>query len=244
MLERELRELGREVEWPAGPPADFSDRVVAALPSTPALREGTRRRRRRLIVIMATVLALLGGGLAAVEPARTAILDWLGLRGATVQRVPVTPAAPRVERPVTGERVSLAEAREGVDFAVETPPALGRPDAVHLDRSLPGGAVTLTYGDPPRLLLTAFAGRPGLDLVQKMAGPGTGVRRVSVRGEPGLWLSGGPHSVVFVGRDGIARSETRRLAGNTLLWQRGERTLRLEGAISLPTALRIARSVG
>jgi hypothetical protein len=46
-----------------------------------------------------------------------------------------------------------------------------------------------------------------------------------------------------VGRDGVQRTETARLATPTLLWTTGSRTYRLEGLTSREEAERIARSL-
>jgi hypothetical protein len=43
--------------------------------------------------------------------------------------------------------------------------------------------------------------------------------------------------------DGTIVPDTVRLAGNVLIWQRGSLTIRLESALPLRTALRIARTV-
>ena len=59
-----------------------------------------------------------------------------------------------------------------------------------------------------------------------------------------LWIEGEPHLFFYRDRDGQVRDESVRLAGNVLLWERGELTLRLEGAIARDEAIRIAASVG
>ena len=76
-----------------------------------------------------------------------------------------------------------------------------------------------------------------------MVEPGTSVEFVTVDGEPGYWLTGEPHVFAFVDAAGAFRPETVRLAGNTLVWERDELTLRLEANVPKQRALRIARSV-
>jgi len=56
---------------------------------------------------------------------------------------------------------------------------------------------------------------------------------VDVDGGFGVFVSGDAHLVV----------PPNRLAGNTLLWVRGETTYRLETALGRDGALRLARSV-
>ena len=55
-------------------------------------------------------------------------------------------------------------------------------------------------------------------------------------------LSGEPHEVMFVGPNGTV-VEPGYLAGTVLLWTRGKVTYRLEGNLSLASALELARSV-
>jgi hypothetical protein len=46
---------------------------------------------------------------------------------------------------------------------------------------------------------------------------------------------------MFTDRDGAFHEGVGRLAANTLVWQLGDVTLRLEGGLSKENALRIAR---
>ena len=69
------------------------------------------------------------------------------------------------------------------------------------------------------------------------------VQEVTVGGEPGYWFSGEPHFFTYLDATGQVRDEQTRLAGNTLIWQRGDLTLRLEGQLSKEEALRIAESM-
>jgi hypothetical protein len=66
---------------------------------------------------------------------------------------------------------------------------------------------------------------------------------VTLAGGPGFWIEGAPHVVAWVDRDGMVHQDTLALAGNVLLWQNGDLTLRLEGARTLRQALAIAASV-
>jgi hypothetical protein len=72
--------------------------------------------------------------------------------------------------------------------------------------------------------------------MKKYMGPASHVEPVLVDGEQGFWLSGAEH-VVYI------PSLPPRYAGNALLWQRGDLTLRIEGRLSKSQALRIARSL-
>jgi hypothetical protein len=240
-LERKLIALGAELDLPE--PPDLGARVRARLaePQVP------RRRGRRILAVALAVLAVAIGAAFAVPQARTAILEWLGLRGATIELVPELPTTPPASADLgLGPRVTLAEARRRAAYDVVLPVLLGRPHDVHFTAALPGGQVAAVYPrqDPerPPLLFTEFRA-DGLELIQKLAGPETRVEPVTVSGEPGYWLAGAPHSFLYRDPDGDVREETFRLAGNVLLWQRGELTLRLEGVATRAEALRIAESV-
>ncbi|MDN5855293.1 MAG: hypothetical protein L0K86_21105, partial [Actinomycetia bacterium] len=63
-----------------------------------------------------------------------------------------------------------------------------------------------------------------------------------VRGNIALWLDE-PHEVVVLDSGGSTYETPPRLAGTTLIWQRGVTTLRLEGSLGRQRALEIARSV-
>ena len=241
-LERELRDLGVRLDFPP----------------TPDLAQGVRDRLaeprgwrallgRRALVVALAVLTLAVVAALAVPPARTAILRWLGIEGARIVRVEELPptAVPRELR--LGEPVTLAEARARAGFAVLVPLAesFARPDAVYFSPSVPGGAVTLRYGSPTaiRALLTQFQSDPGFPYIRKSAAPGTRIEQVSVGGSRGYWLEGKPHLVVFRNQRGEVQTGTLRLAANTLLWQRGTTTLRLEGKLTKEQAIAIAESV-
>jgi hypothetical protein len=68
------------------------------------------------------------------------------------------------------------------------------------------------------------------------------VEEVEVAGSPGYWVEG-EHIVSYLDVRGEPMEERSRLAGNTLLWQVGEVTFRLESALSMEEAIRIAESM-
>ena len=69
------------------------------------------------------------------------------------------------------------------------------------------------------------------------------VRMIAVAGQPGYLISGSPHAFYYdpPGAGDFAEA-TLRLAGDTLLWQRGAILLRLEADAGLAQMLRIAES--
>jgi hypothetical protein len=208
-----------EVEWPEEP--DVAARVRARLEPRP--------RRRRRLAIPVVVVALV----AAVPPARSTVLDWLGLAGETIERVPTQPTP--TGTPDLGSRAPLPP-------GALVPGALGRPDAVYQD----GDILTLLYRarpGRPESLVSQFPGHTNQVYVRKMAGPDSRIERVTVNGEPGFWLAGAPHAILYVDPNGSVLDLPARLAGHTLVWRHGDRTLRLEAEIPKARALAIARSV-
>jgi hypothetical protein len=219
-LDVALRELGRQVEFPPTP--DLASAIRGRLERP--------RRWRRPVAIALAVLVVAVGAVLAVPPARTAILDWLGLRGVSIVRVDELPPTPAVERLELGRKITPQEAPLWLRVPDD------EPDTIYMGN----GTVSLLWGTPERvrLLLTEFRGEA---FIEKLIEPGTRVERVTVNGEAGAWLEE-PHVVFFEDLRGRVRRSTGRLAGKTLLWQHGEVTLRLEGDLSKEEALRIART--
>jgi hypothetical protein len=219
-LDVALRELGRQVEFPPTP--DLASAVRGNL-------ERPRRWSRPLVVALAVLVVAIGAVLA-VPPARTAILDWLGLRSVSIVRVDELPSTPAVERLDLGRKITPEEA----------PPWLVVPDEKPDSIFTGNGTVSLLWGTPDRvqLLLTEVQGEA---FIEKLVETETRVERVRVNGQPGVWIEE-PHVVFFRDLRGRLRQSTGRLAGQTLLWQHGAVTLRLEGDLSKEEALRIART--
>jgi hypothetical protein len=242
-LELALADLGRHIEFPPTP--DLVPRLRERLAERPGSRLGLTRRRGLGLAFALLVVSL--AAVMAVPQTRGAILEFFHLRGVTIERVGELPTVP-LERDFNklflGEEVSLDEARDRADFEIVVPEALGDPDGVYFQESPPGGMVSLVYGTPerPRALFTQFRGSVE-EVIFKKTAAGTQIDSVRVGGEPGYFLSGNPHDFSYLDRRGEFRQEIVRLAGNTLLWERGPLTLRLEADINQQEALKIARSV-
>jgi hypothetical protein len=268
-LERALADLAAALEFPPTP--DLAAAVTARLGEAPAAAPpgpAARARRwlaglagwRRLAAAGLAVLLLAAAVLVASPGTREAVARRLGLRGIGVElggppppTVTTTPGG-RLELGL-GDRVTLEEARRRVDWPVLVPAAagLGPPDAVYVDEVVPsGGRVDLVYrarpGLPPSpftdvgLLITEFQGQPTPEFLKKVTAMGV-VEQVTVGGEPGYWFTGEPHFFTYQDAAGTLREEQTRLAGNTLIWQRGDLTLRLEGELPKQEAIRIAESM-
>jgi hypothetical protein len=154
-----------------------------------------------------------------------------------------------------GAQVSLDEARQAVLFPLQLPrdPLLGAPDQAYLQQTQIGHAVTLVWGSRPGLpagttgvaaLLTEFDGSLNPEQFQKVIGPGTTVTPVSIGGASGYWLHGAEHFFVSpTATSGNLDEQRVRLAGDTLLWNVGNVTYRLEASVAQDVAIRIAESL-
>ena len=235
-LEAELRELGPVLSWPE--PKDVAPEV------SQRLRAGRRGRgsRKWALAAAAVLVTAVVASLSALPELRRAVADWLGLPGVRVERVESGRDLPSpVATPEFGVRASLAEAAAAVSYEIVRPPRI-RGLEIYLD----GDAVTFVRRGPSgdiELLMTQFEGTLERELVAKVLPPGSRLRSVVIGGRQGYWIAGDPHTVLYIDPFGEVRENTVRLAGNTLLWQRGRLTLRLEGAADLRRALLIARSL-
>lgn len=221
-LESDLRALAAEIEWP----------------QTPALRAELAPRRRllggdrRLVPVVAAALVAVALAAAfAVPQSRGTILRFLGLGAVHVEFVERLPAAQ--ERPLAaglGPTISAAVARDLLGRPPLLPPVA---HALHAQ----GGIVSLLFLHDGDQVLLSEIGNHGSSLLKKIALTSTSVRWQSVGNDPALWIAGDRHVVVFP-------HAAPRLAGNVLVWQHGNLTLRLEGAhLSLRDALALAADI-
>jgi hypothetical protein len=260
-LHEELTALS--VEWPATP--DLAGAVAARLAAggdaaaapPPGDRPASAHRPRRawrpvLAYALAALAAAFALTMAASPDARSAVLEWLGLKSVKVERR--EPSAPP-PRPGTlgsglglGTPATLEEARRRSPFlSVPTAEGLGRPDAIHLG----GQSVSLVYGDRPgyarstatgaALLVQEFPARVE-PFIEKTLGAASDFARLRVDGDPAYFITGS-HGFAYQG-EGDVRFEDQRLAGNTLLVERADGLLiRVEGDIARDRAVAIARSI-
>lgn len=263
-LEDVLRAIGERIESPDS--SGVAERVSVRLGERPTLRVvGSRRGLRPVLgpprwqraVAIAAAVALLASGVVALFPgARHAVADFLGLRG---ERIKVVASPPPSPAPLgtalqLGEVTTVVDAQARVPFTILVPsaPGLGVP-VTYLGFSFPDGQVSLVYPPGPALaavgdtgvgmLLTEFRGRPDQQFIEKFITAGTDIQAVMVNGASGYWISGGVHEIIYLDPNGVPISNTLRLAGNVLLWQRGDVTLRIESSLSLEQALAVARTV-
>jgi hypothetical protein len=234
-LELALTRLGREVEYPETP--DLTGAVRRRL----AEGQPARSWRRPLAIALAALVVAAGAAMA-VPQARSAILDWLGIGAVTVRHVEGLPEVELATGELgVGERVSLEEARERVNFPVRVPTRAGLEDPnVYYAEPLPTGQVSFVYGsrDKPQLLITQVA---ALGAIEKLVSGATRVEMVSTEDAEGVWIEGEQHVLFYPGAE---REEPFRLVGNTLVLERTDGvTVRIEADISKDEALHIARSM-
>ena len=268
-LERMLTRLGEELAWPET--RDLAANVASRLdeaagragrpprqarrPERPARRPfgGLVGVRRTLALTGAGLLLLAGTVFAAAPGVRDAVLDLLGLQGATVERRERLPTPPP-ERPLDlGTRMTLDEATERLGFAPLVPQGLGEPDGVYVRAGLPGGELSLAYRAGPGLprasstrlgaLVGEFRGDLSPDYLGKVVGPATTVERLTVDGDRAIWVAGAPHFLLYRDPDGVIVESSMRIAQNVLLLERGALLVRLEGAFDRERAVAIARSL-
>lgn len=251
-LESALRDIGSRLAAQATP--DLAQRVRSRL----ATRSEPRRSWLFALAPALLTLLVIAGGAAAAELVR--------LRGVDVFRVPVV-STPPPQRPSPdsspsaspstagtldlGERASLAVAEELVQpLYLSSDPVFGAPDEVYLRRG-GNGQTSFVYAPRPGLpagptghgaLVTQFRGVLETSFIGKGVGPGSKIESVQVGDAPGIWIEGQAHLFFYRDGAGNTRQETLRLAGNTLLWQRGDTLLRLEAQVDRQRALEIAAS--
>jgi hypothetical protein len=224
-LEQRLQALGRELAFPPEPDLDATAPAARPFPW-------------RWVALAAAVIALAAA--FAVPSARTSILRFFHIEGATVERVEtLPPAQERSDASGLGQRVSMREARRRLGFRLLLPP-LGAEPTVHV---LDGVLATVILRVDGRPVLLSQYGAKDYGLLKKSVGDKTLVEPVRVAGQPGLWVEGPPHTLTYFSSRGEFRQKTVKIHGNVLLWTRGPVTVRLEGPISKPQALRLARQI-
>ena len=229
-LESRLQSVGAHIDYPPAP-----DVVAAVLRDT---RPSRAPARRRLIAAVAVVVVVVAAVTALIPGARDTVKAWFGIGDLEIERVDPLDLLPSDLS--LGDPATLPEAAGVIGMAVPGSDLLGFPDAVFVDPQ----RVTLVFGSElpdDALLLTLFRG----DLepaILKQLPDDTSLELVVISGEAGIWISGEPHAVEFIDGDGRFQEDSGRLAGNSLLWEMGVLTLRLEGVSDLERAIEIAES--
>jgi hypothetical protein len=213
--EAALRDLGRRIHVPE--PPDVTAQVLTRI-------NAPRRRNRWLAALVAAVTAFAVA--FAVSPAvRAGVQNLLEFAGVEFR----TSAPQSVAPPLTGNEVSLEEARKEMPFEIHLPEELGEPDRITVHE---GRFVTLHYGN---LRLDQFDGTISSTIGKLIHQEG--VEQIDDK----VWIPY-PHVFFYIDRDGQWHTEEPQAAGQTLLWQRGQVTHRLEGDLTRERALEISES--
>jgi hypothetical protein len=242
MLETRLVDLGSHIEYPAVPA--LTSLVRERIASAPARPLSWSRRPAVLVAAAAVMIAVLG--VVAVPTSREAVADFLGIDGIRISFDDPPAGEPVGTELALGKRVTFDEAEDYVGFDLKVPERLGDPDDIYLNRYAPGGEVTFVYEPRASLpeaaesgvgaLFTQFEGDNEVPSIKKKFASGdASVIPVTVGNESGFWIDGAHHL--------YPAHANPRVAGNTLLWQVGEISYRLEVDSSLEEALAIAESL-
>jgi hypothetical protein len=235
-LELRLRALGHDLDFPTEP--DLAPAVREQLSLSGARPFPWRRTAALAFALVAIAVATA----FAVPQARTAILRFFHLGGATVVRVETLP--PAVERKQAGglgTPMSRAAAERVLGFRLALPRFAGKgPGRVYVIGDSLGTVVVRWHGR--RVLLSEFPSF-GVTSLKKLSGNATVVDFVEVNGRAGLWLQGGPHTLTYFDRQRGYSEGPVLIRGNVLLWLRGQLTLRLEGKLTRSQAIALAQTV-
>ncbi len=251
-LEQALVSAGRGIRYPATPPIaeriwarELSPRRAALLP---------RWVMPVLIAVLAAITLLL-----VIPDTRDALAQFLGLR--TIRIIPASPTAPGPVTPGTASttpaptstsaretqccETTLSDAQTKSRFKILLPPG-ELPSKVYV-QELPqfaGGAqqVILVFGDPSAPRLTLYQATNVL--YGKVVGTGTVVEETTINGERALWLTGAVHILVFLDSNGRTEfSPERAVSANTLSWESGNVTYRIESDLGKQDITQFAESL-
>jgi hypothetical protein len=94
-----------------------------------------------------------------------------------------------------------------------------------------------------RVLVSVLRGTLAEQFLGKTIAQANAVEHLSIEGTPALIISGPPHLMMVFRSNGAIDQTYTRLAGTTLLWQRGPLLVRVEGSLSRARLVAIARSL-
>jgi hypothetical protein len=174
---------------------------------------------RRVVAAAVAVLVALATAMAVSPAVRAAaVYDLLRIGGVEIHENEPAPVTPPVDPPLPDERdVSLDQAREAVGFPLKLPAELGEPIAVRLTDN--AEVVSMAFGSPHGAIrIDQFDG--GLNPMFEKFAP-----------------------VFYTDHDGQMQEKSARLAGSTLIWERGGITYRVEGELTRQQAIAVAESL-
>jgi hypothetical protein len=232
--------------------ADKDEQRVRGFRRTPGSPLFSTRLAAAVLIIIALALATV-----IVDPAaRRAIAGWFSFDGISIKRGSLEPSPHRHANSIgsdlgLGKSVSLGEARRSAGFRLGLPPVLGTPAALYEYRSQGAVVISVVYRPGPNVPASQFSGvglilteirGDGQVLLQKILGAGAGTSAVDVRGTTGVFISG-PQEVMMLDPEQRYLGTPARLSANTIIWQVGEVTYRVEAQSSKAALLRVAGSI-
>ena len=267
-LEAALIDLGKAIELPPTP--DLAAAVGTRLRERPLTMQ-TRRPvwpspwrsvPRSLLLAAAISILVVGAALGFRLGLDLLSIDFgpapsvLPSASATAVAATPTDATPSPGAGLgLGTVESLEDARVRVPFPVLVPSVLDLPDVVYVGGPGLRGQLAFVYRDGDGLPASSLLDGAGLLVTQnegmtderlagKLVGAGLATAEsVVVDGASGYWISGAPHMFWYLAPDTSMIEESRRLVGDTLVWERDGMLYRIEGAISKARALEIAESM-
>jgi hypothetical protein len=263
LFEKQLSSIARGLEYPRTP--DVAGFVIRRLSMKERGNRGKGRFVARRLAWSLTVILILFSSLMLIPPARAAILEFIQIGIVRIfraeptpvtppnQQVPATmvpltatpastsePLLPILER-LAGE-MTLEEAQQRVNYPIllpAYPPDLGLPDRIFIQDA--GGDMTILVWidpqEPDQVLMSLHMIPPGSWAVDKM-NPAR-IEETTVNGQRAIWAVG-PYPVEFSNGD---RDFVRLIDGHVLIWTDGMVTYRLETALELEEAVRVAESL-
>jgi hypothetical protein len=245
-LERLLRELPDDDK----PDADLVPGVLHRLRTDRAGREARPTHRRRGLLVAAVAATVLAA-CATIPPVRDALVSIFRVNGIEVRQAPSPAPTSTSSAPAPSPAASLPLVYEGLgepttEAMAEAyssgrllhPGALGVPDRVFRRDTL----VTLAYGRRAPTWLVMEVVAPSRLLLEKIVMAGAHVHRLTVHGQPGVWVEG-PQELIYVPEGDEPQVEEPRLSGNSLVWEQDGVAVRIETTRGLAEALKVAESM-
>ena len=243
-----LREVSPEIAWPD---ADVSNLVLAAVRAEPVpARARTHRLPAKLaprnlrVALTAMLVTLLVGG--------AAIAMTIGIPGIRLRPVEGTSeptAGPLVTNPgFLGPVATLAAAERAIGgpLAIPEHPGLGEPEVhvrgAHASLVYRASAELPAIGDTAvGLVVTQFRAQLDRDLLEKLLDENVQIESVTIAGVPGWWIEG--RHTVLVLESGSPSPAPAATSGDSLLFTRGDLTIRIESAAGRAATIAIAESL-
>jgi hypothetical protein len=238
--EQVLQQTATTLPYPATP--SLRSAVLTTIATPAGQRAGRWPAPRSLPAFAAVAVAIAVGVVAvlAIPSSRSAVADFFGIEGTTVDVVPTIPPAPTAEIDTNAAGSTLDGAAAIAGFE----PALPNGDE-------PNAVYTVDYGTSTGIILRY----DGFDLWQVDDGtfdgnfgkevPGSGsIEDLTINGVPARWITGAPHFVEYTDADGVTSQESsRQVVRSTLIWRTNTALYRLETDLPLVDAVAIAETL-